>query len=74
MPDFKNYYFAANIQNITYWLDVTVIIEKWLDIEREDSMPYSLGVIAMSCTMSKLYYGYNPVIHNPNLDTNSERV
>lgn len=65
LPDFKNYYFAANMQYIAYWLDDTVIMGSWLDMEREDCMPYSLGAIALSPVhFKKTYYNCNPVIHN----------
>ena len=65
LPDFVRYYWAANIRCISYWLDETVLLASWLDIEREDCFPYSIGAIVMSpIHLKKSYYSYNPIIHS----------
>jgi len=64
LPDFVKYYWAANIRCISYWLDETVVLANWLDMEREDRFPYSIGAIAMSpIHLKKSYYSYNLIIH-----------
>lgn len=65
LPEFKYYYLATNIQYIAHWLDYTAIVGSWLEIEREDCIPYALGAIAISpICLKKSSYNHNPVIHN----------
>ncbi|KAF3847910.1 hypothetical protein F7725_020938, partial [Dissostichus mawsoni] len=59
------YYWAANIRCVYYWLDETVVLADWLDLEREDCLPSSLGAIVMSpVRLKKSYYNNNLIIHN----------
>lgn len=40
LPDFMRFYWAANIRCISFWLDETIVLASWLDMEREDCLPY----------------------------------
>lgn len=50
---------------MTYWLDDTATLPKWLEMEQEACQPYSIGAILLSpYTIEKSVYNCNLVIHS----------
>ena len=51
------YYWAANIHCVSCWLDETIVLNSWLDMEPDDCLLSSLGAIIMSpIRLKKSFY------------------
>ena len=65
LPNFTAYYWAAGLRTVSFWLSDTYLSSGWLEMEREDCLPYSIGAVLLSpVAVDKSCYRYNPVIHN----------
>lgn len=56
------YYWAANMCFMSFWLDNTYVLSDWLEMEREDCLPYSTGAVTL--VVDKSCYRNNTIIQN----------
>lgn len=65
LPNFMAYYWAGNTRFMFFWLDDTYVSSDWLEMERENCLPYSIGSVTLSpVVVDKSCYRNNPIIHS----------
>lgn len=61
LPNFILYCWALTIIPFIFWLDPSVSLPKWLQMEQENCHPYS---VAQQYWLDTLIYKHNPIEHN----------
>ncbi len=65
LPNFALYYYACALQNIIMWLDHTIALSTWIQMEREACRPYDIGAVLLSpIKIDKSVYKHNCIIHS----------
>lgn len=65
LQNFVLYYYACALQIIIMWLDHTVALSTWIQMEREACRPYDIGAVILSpIKIDKSVYNHNCIINN----------